>query len=641
MLTRNGIFALNSYHLIVILAQKFDIMVQKKIIASMAVFIMIASAAFVLVADDASADSTYTERSVPIKTNMPDKPSTITVRDYADTPYVPFVTLDQIYNIHSGKTMTVTPSNDGKFTFKNPVTNETAVFDAAKGTLITKDFQKFILNVEESEAVYKFMKVEEKKELKDPAPKLLDLGAYEIPYYVEEKNVYFPLTTVNDILMNQEVLYLGYMKGTAYELNAVDVLSQGPLVQEILQGTVEDMKALSPRDAALAKFTYNELCFALDNNFGKSETSKLGPNMQKDKLDVVLDKYNSTTKKIKGWIQSTDPIEYYAGVYLLGLYLDDGGHTGYFLGLDLIEAGNPELAAKIKAVYKGEEVPQVINRGALGQTIIKPVRESIFGTDTYHEKGDTAIYALDQFSVDSQAWIDFYEKGRTGDLPNDTVGNAIKALNKAKANPAIKNFVFDFSCNTGGDSGAAMAIISLVSGDYSYYRGMFSDSGEQTYIKYIIDTNLDGKFDEKDLQKQYDFKFGIITTTAAYSCGNLVPVLLKEHGVVIIGETTGGGSHPMEAGALPDGFLYHLSSTNDMADSTWKSVETGAKPDYVLVDSFSDNPDYSVLYDIDKISELMNKSKSYDEETMRNVLTGVVVVIAIVCALAYELRKNH
>jgi hypothetical protein len=615
-------------------------MTQKKIIVAMAVFIMVASAAFIFAAEDASADSSYTERSVPIKTNLADKPSSTTVRDYTETPYIPFVTLDQIYNIHSGKTMAVTPSNDGKFTFKNPVTNMTAVFDTAKGTLTTEDYQKFIRNVVADEDVYKFMQLEEKKVLKAPAAKTLNLKEYEIPYYVESSNVYFPLTTVNDILMNEEVMYLGYMKGTAYEMNATDVLTQGPFVQEILGGIVSDMKALAPRDAALAKFTYNELCFALDNNFGKSDVSKLGPDMQKDKLDVVLDKYNSTTKKIKGWLQSTDAIEYYAGIYLLGLYLDDGGHTGYFLGLNLIESGNPELANKIKAVYKGEEVPKVINRGTLGQAIIKPVRESIFGTETYHEKGDTAIYALDSFIVDKQAWIDYYEKGRTGELPNDTVGNALKALNKAKANPNIKNFVFDFSCNTGGDSGAAMAIVSIVTGDYSYYRSMFTDSGEQNYNKYLIDTNLDGKFDAKDLQKQYDFKFGIITTTAAYSCGNLVPVLLKEKGVVIIGETTGGGSHPMEVSAFPDGFIYHLSSTNNMADSTWKSVETGAKPDYVLVDSFSDNPDYSVLYDIDKISELMNKSKSSDN-TMLYVAVGIVAAIVIVGVLVFVLRKNH
>ena len=77
-----------------------------------------------------------------------------------------------------------------------------------------------------------------------------------------------------------------------------------------------------------------------------------------------------------------------------------------------------------------------------------------------------------------------------------------------------------------------------------------------------------------------------------------------------------------------------------MADSKWKSVETGAKPDYVLVDSFSDNPDYSVLYDIDKISELMNKSKSSDN-TMMYVIIGVIAAIVIVGALVFVLRRNH
>jgi hypothetical protein len=97
----------------------------------------------------------------------------------------------------------------------------------------------------------------------------------------------------------------------------------------------------------------------------------------------------------------------------------------------------------------------------------------------------------------------------------------------------------------------------------------------------------------------------------------------------------------MEAGALPDGFFFHLSSTSTMADSTWKTVETGAEPDYVLVDSFSDNPDYSVLYDIDKISELMNKSNSSDDNTMIYIIVGVIAAIVIVGALVIVLRRNH
>jgi hypothetical protein len=81
-----------------------------------------------------------------------------------------------------------------------------------------------------------------------------------------------------------------------------------------------------------------------------------------------------------------------------------------------------------------------------------------------------------------------------------------------------------------------------------------------------------------------------------------------------------------------------------MADSTWKTVETGAVPDYVLVDSFSDNPDYSVLYNIDKISELMNKSKpsgSSGDNTVMYVIIGVVAAIIVIGALVFVLRRNH
>lgn len=171
-------------------------------------------------------------------------------------------------------------------------------------------------------------------------------------------------------------------------------------------------------------------------------------------------------------------------------------------------------------------------------------------------------------------------------------------------------------------------------GGYQYLRTIDSDSGEMSYIKYMVDTNHDGRFDEKDLERQYDFKFGIITTTAAYSCGNLVPVIAKQMGAVIIGETTGGGAHTVYVGAPIEGFAFLMSSTNTMADADWKSVETGAVPDFVLVDTFSDDPDYSVLYDIDRISELMNSSDdpgSVDYTVV--ILTACIIVAAFLIVI--------
>ena len=70
-----------------------------------------------------------------------------------------------------------------------------------------------------------------------------------------------------------------------------------------------------------------------------------------------------------------------------------------------------------------------------------------------------------------------------------------------------------------------------------------------------------------------------------------------------------------------------------MVDSSWKSVETGAQPDCVLVDSFSESPDYKVLYDIDKLSEIMNRSDSHgvDQTLWTAIRTVLAAVISKVC----------
>ncbi len=67
-------------------------------------------------------------------------------------------------------------------------------------------------------------------------------------------------------------------------------------------------------------------------------------------------------------------------------------------------------------------------------------------------------------------------------------------------------------------------------------------TGETTVQRYLADTNLDGVIDEKDLEKQYDFRFAILTTRCSFSCGNILPVYAQEKGIMIIGEKSGGGT---------------------------------------------------------------------------------------------------
>ena len=81
----------------------------------------------------------------------------------------------------------------------------------------------------------------------------------------------------------------------------------------------------------VAAFEYKHLCFVIDNLFGAPDVSALGRELQSANLDDVLGSHSDSTRTIRGWLQSTDVVTYTAGVTLLGMYLDDGGHTALML----------------------------------------------------------------------------------------------------------------------------------------------------------------------------------------------------------------------------------------------------------------------------------------------------------------------
>ena len=51
----------------------------------------------------------------------------------------------------------------------------------------------------------------------------------------------------------------------------------------------------------------------------------------------------------------------------------------------------------------------------------------------------------------------------------------------------------------------------------------------------------------------YDFNYAVLTTRASFSYGNLLPCVMQEHGAVLIGEPTGGGSCSVQMSVLTGG----------------------------------------------------------------------------------------
>lgn len=61
-------------------------------------------------------------------------------------------------------------------------------------------------------------------------------------------------------------------------------------------------------------------------------------------FDRTLDEYSDDTRKAKQWLLSDQWIGFYAGMYMLQRYLDDGGHTALILEPSAIEEKYPDTA---------------------------------------------------------------------------------------------------------------------------------------------------------------------------------------------------------------------------------------------------------------------------------------------------------
>ena len=175
----------------------------------------------------------------------------------------------------------------------------------------------------------------------------------------------------------------------------------------------------------------------------------------------------------------------------------------------------------------------------------------------------------------------------------------LDALEKAENDPEVKNFVIDIAANGGGSSDIVMLITSLLCNKSDlYYDNVLT--GQHIKSSYDVDRNLDGKFDEKDAEVKYHLNFGLLVSNYSFSCADLLPALLKDYGIPLFGQRSGGGACCVLFNPSAEGFGYRYSTHRArLTDTKGNNVDAGIEPTYPLetVDDF---------YDITKISQLMN-----------------------------------
>ena len=597
------------------------------------------------VADEQPDGGSYTERIVPVVTKIaPD--SQVTLRFYDDMPNVAYISAADFQSIVlPGSTMTVTHTGAGEYTLANG--DATATVNINTDVFVSGQFEAFtnqmgLLQPGMANVYYDgmpFVRYKSVTYIPAASTTTLDYGAYGIDIRSDGKGaVYFPFATLADMYTDLYYHHAGFNGEKVVANLSVNEIS----LTEIDPDYYKPILAQATRPADLVDFNYKELCFGLDHFYGYPGRVQYNDELKAKGLDKVLEEDIECGPAIKKLLLSEKQAEYLFGMTALtGVYFD--GHTAMEVISDAVGEdveGNAKLIEEYKKTGAAHDEIVMLLMNAIApmremsatQESVKVLRPRAYGEATYVKKGDTAVCVFDSFnSRNEKAWKDYY----AGNGPMPTVENTenddmvifLDALNKAAADPEVKNFIVDITANGGGSADIVMAMTSLIM-DKSYISMDNPLTGQRAIVQYEVDRNFNGAFDEADKNVRYDLNFAVLTSGMSFSCGNLFPAILKDSGIPVIGETSGGGACAIQAMCTADGYCFQISSCRGRLNTLdGKNIDAGITPDYpisvgeaieipvvesptdtVVVDTLTVK-DYSKYFEIDYLKELLEEGK--------------------------------
>ncbi|MER2056539.1 MAG: S41 family peptidase, partial [Clostridia bacterium] len=370
------------------------------------------------------------------------------------------------------------------------------------------------------------------------------------------------------------------------------------------------------REEDVIREDYAELCFTLDYLYGHPGPALLESGLSEKGLDAALDDIPELSS-VKERLMSPDMVEYMLALNdLFNIGLNEG-HCMY-VGLNGVSEADfplPELAKKIAG--RSQSNFQLKSIGLLQVNAeVRKARQAAWGDEVYRECGSTAILRIDAFENDTAGWEAYY--AGKGEIPMDAVGITWTGLKRASENPAIKNILFDLSANSGGSSDMLMYMMDLMFGEKNF-SGYNVLTKQRMHAVVRSDKNLDGVFDEKDEEVKYDcFNYAVLTARGSFSCGDLFPFVMQEHGAVLLGEPTGGGSCAVQVVTLTNGGEGMMSSWLwALRDENGESVEGGCKTDLPIARIEPETPtnedprlsagDYTPFFDDVMLDRMINE----------------------------------
>ena len=560
----------------------------------------------------------YVERMVPVVDPQGEALGVVTLRFYDDMPSVAYISISNFQNIiYSGTTVLVSKTANNQYALTSPC--GTATVDTAKDIFESDDYEAFtnmmgMVQPGMANTSFDALPIIRWKSLEKSPQSVhvaLDYGKYGIDLRADDNNVYFPFATIADLYVD---IYMHMADFNGQEVmvapnGAYSLLDGYPLefIAPILKET---------RTADMADYAYKNLCFTLTNFFGYPGRTLLENKGLKEKgLDRALQDYGQAGQMTRELLKSQNMYDFISGTATLGCLLFDGGHTYTdVLSVSVIDWDTPfateldRVRADKRAEFLGycpeyQDVVEAYNRRFNVRNELREKRKAKIGEGIkYYKEGETAYCWFESFLCDDSAWRKFYNgeapRPTLEDYPDDWVLVLIDALEKAENDPEVKNFVLDISTNGGGSSDLVMLVTSLLcnKADLLYENTL---SGQRLKSSFDVDRNFDGKFDEKDAEVKYHLNFALLVSSYSFSCANLLPSLLKDYGVPLIGMRSGGGSCCVLFNPSADGFGYRYSTHRGrLINTNGENIDGGIAPTYELgLDDY---------FNIPKLTQLVN-----------------------------------
>ena len=464
------------------------------------------------------------------------------------------------------------------------------------------------------------------------SPVLLNLSDYLIDIVEQDGECYVPMQTFTDLFMGDLYLYFVCTGDALYGFGY-----ESDMYAEIYGEKPVEMS----REYAL--FNYNELRLMLDNRYG------LKPEHNISDFGTYLVNTNLVSS-----LSGTDSRSFDQAINRLTAYYFDDSHSAFVQSG--WRTGNEYALSEMDAA---EQTGASINSMSNCQAKFSMARSAAY-TDVipmYEEVGDTAYITFDSFVVTEQDASAYYDPARAPDpsgfvirrmempsadmiaepadidyssidieellanLPDempddlsdgegeneqqvDTIWLFLYAYQQiTRENSPIQNVVVDLSNNGGGDSTAALFVISWMLGRSDIaLRDTFT--GAQTIMAYHADVNLDNQYGEKnDSMAGLGLNVYCLISPCSFSCGNLVPAACRmSRNVTLIGQTSGGGSCIVLPCSSASGTIFQISGTKQLAtvkNGSFYNIDEGIEPDITLTKAES-------FYDREALTEYLH-----------------------------------